>query len=147
MVKVGVGRHIYCVALNQILSAVQWSIYAQIVNIIGIGLVKISVCLCVLRVIDKVGMILSRFLWVVIAFVSASHLAQVSETNSSSPSLRLLKSRRSFSFSYNADLWPPSGISRQKGNAFRLMLHILRAILDLDSMLSPTLCAQASLSS
>jgi len=99
MVKVGVGRHIYCVALNQILSAVQWSIYAQIVNVIGIGLVKISVCLCVLRVIDKVGMILSRFLWVVIAFVSASHLAQVSETNSSSPLLRLLKSPEGHSLS------------------------------------------------
>jgi len=94
MVKVGVGRHINCVALNQIPSTVQWSIYAQIVNIIGIGLVKISVCLCVLRVIDKVGMILSRFLWVVIAFVSASHLAQVSGINNSSSSSRLLKSRR-----------------------------------------------------
>lgn len=52
---------------------------AQIVNILGIGLVKISVCLCVLRVIDKVGKMRSRFLYILIAFVSASHLAQVSE--------------------------------------------------------------------
>ena len=46
-------------------------------EIIGIGLVKISVCLCVLRVIDRVGKMLSRFLWVIIIFVSLSHLAQV----------------------------------------------------------------------
>ena len=46
-------------------------------QIIGIGLVKISVCLCVLRVIDKVGKMLSRFLWIIIIFVSLSHLAQV----------------------------------------------------------------------
>ena len=79
MVNVGVGKHIYCLALNRISAAVEWAIYAQIVNIIGIGLVKISVCLCVLRVIDKVGRMLSRFLWMIIAFVSLSHLAQVSE--------------------------------------------------------------------
>ena len=78
MVNIGVGKHIYCLALYQISAAVEWAIYAQIVNIIGIGLVKISVCLCVLRVIDKVGKMLSRFLWMIIVFVSLSHLAQVS---------------------------------------------------------------------
>ncbi|KAL8826988.1 MAG: hypothetical protein Q9191_003461 [Dirinaria sp. TL-2023a] len=77
MVRAGAGKHIYCLALGRIPVAIQWSIYAQIVNNIGIGLVKISVCLCVLRVIDRVGKWLSRFLWVLIAFVTASHFVQV----------------------------------------------------------------------
>ena len=79
MIMSGVGRHIYCLSRTHISAALQWSIYAQIVNILGIGLVKISVCLCVLRVINKVGKVLSRFLYVMIAFVSASHLAQVGQ--------------------------------------------------------------------
>lgn len=79
MIVSGVGRHIYCLSPMHISAALQWSIYAQIVNILGIGLVKISVCLCVLRVINKVGKVLSRSLYVMIAFVSASHLAQVGQ--------------------------------------------------------------------
>ena len=79
MIVSGVGRHIYCLSLAHISDALQWSIYAQIVNILGIGLVKISVCLCILRVIDKVGKVLSRFLYLMIAFVSVSHFAQVGE--------------------------------------------------------------------
>ena len=135
MVKAGVGRHIYCLALDRISSAVQWSIYAQIVNVIGIGLVKISVCLCVLRVIDKVGRMLSRFLWVIITFVSVSHLAQVSRHSNLPPELHMLKSRRlSFSW-YSADRWPPFGISKFTDSAFHLMSRILRAILDLVSHL------------
>ena len=79
MIVSGVGRHIYCLPLANIPDALQWSIYAQIVNILGIGLVKVSVCLCILRVIDKVGKALSRFLHLMIAFVSVSHFAQVGE--------------------------------------------------------------------
>lgn len=50
---------------------------AQIFNVIGIGLVKISVCLCVLRLIDRVRRRLSQFLWVLLAFVAVSHFVQV----------------------------------------------------------------------
>ena len=77
MIRAGAGKHIYCLAPDRVSVAIQWSIYAQIVNNIGIGLVKISVCLCVLRVIDRAGKLLSRFLWVMIAFITASHFAQV----------------------------------------------------------------------
>ena len=77
MIQAGTGKHIYCLVPDRIQVAIQWSIYAQIVNNIGIGLVKISVCLCVLRVIDRVGKIVSRFLWVLIAFITASHFVQV----------------------------------------------------------------------
>lgn len=54
----------------------KWSIIAQKLNIIGIGLAKISVCLCVLRVLDRTRTGFRIFLWVVVAFVSASHLCQ-----------------------------------------------------------------------
>lgn len=50
---------------------------AQIVNVIGIGLVKVSVILCVLRLIDRAREQLNVFLWILVGFVSASHLAQV----------------------------------------------------------------------
>lgn len=79
MIESGVGQHIHCLSPTDVSASLQWSTYAQIVNIFGIGLVKISVCLCVLRVINKVGNFLSRFLYVMIVFVSASHLAQVSQ--------------------------------------------------------------------
>lgn len=73
----GLGRHVYCLPREQVLQAVKWSVIAQLFNIIGIGLAKISVCLCVLRIIDRTRTGLAVFLWVVIAFVSASHLSQV----------------------------------------------------------------------
>ena len=77
LIFAGVGRHIYCLPKEKIPATVRWSIMAQIVNNIGIGLVKVSVCLCVLRLIDRGRKALNIFLWVLIAFVSASHFAQI----------------------------------------------------------------------
>ena len=42
-----------------------------------LGLVKISLCLCVLRVIDRVERRIANFLWVNIGLVGAIHVAQV----------------------------------------------------------------------
>lgn len=119
MIISGVGRHIYCLPLGSIADALQWSIYAQIVNILGIGLVKVSVCLCILRVIDKVGKALSRFLYLMIAFVSVSHFAQVGETlmmHFGIP-LAVLKYQRYCSSSYSAGLWRRYGIHTYAVNA------------------------------
>ena len=77
LVDEGLGRHVYCIPPEQVPSAVKWSVIAQICNIIGIGLCKISVCLCVLRIIDRARKGLAAFLWIIIAFAAASHLAQV----------------------------------------------------------------------
>lgn len=71
------GRHIFCLPPAQVSEAIKWSIIAQILNIIGIGLAKLSVCLCVLRILNRTRTAVRIFLWVVIAFVSASHLCQV----------------------------------------------------------------------
>ncbi|KAL8695242.1 MAG: hypothetical protein Q9218_000280 [Villophora microphyllina] len=77
LVRVGGGSHIFCLPLGQIYPVLKWSVFAQIFNVIGIGLVKISVCLCVLRLVDRARHRLSQFLWVLIAFVATSHLVQV----------------------------------------------------------------------
>ncbi|KAL8716908.1 MAG: hypothetical protein Q9225_005794 [Loekoesia sp. 1 TL-2023] len=77
LVQTGGGRHIFCLPLGQIYPVLKWSLLAQVCNVLGIGLVKISVCLCVLRLIDRARRRLSQFLWVLIAFVAASHFAQV----------------------------------------------------------------------
>ena len=67
----------YCLPLEQIPLVLKWSVVSQLFNIIGLGLAKISVCLCVLRIIGRTRKHLATFLWVVIAFCAASHFAQV----------------------------------------------------------------------
>lgn len=76
-VLVGLGRHIYCLPFEQIPLVLKWSVISQVFNIIGIGLAKISVCLCVLRIIGRTRKHLATFLWVIIIFCAASHFAQV----------------------------------------------------------------------
>lgn len=75
--QTGGGKHIYCLPPGQIYPVLKWSLLAQVCNVLGIGLVKISVCLCVLRLIDRARRRLSQFLWVLVAFVAASHSVQV----------------------------------------------------------------------
>ena len=77
MIQAGVGQHTYCLPPERIPITLKWSTLAQIMNNIGIGLVKISVCLFVLRVIDRTRKSLARFLWLLIAFITLSHLVQV----------------------------------------------------------------------
>ena len=72
----GLGGHTFCMTLAQAQYTLFWALLAQVENIVGIGLIKISVCLCVLRVINRVSRLLRTFLWILIAFVSASHLNQ-----------------------------------------------------------------------
>lgn len=67
----------YCLPLEQIPLVLKWSVISQIFNIIGIGLAKISVCLCVLRIIGRTRKNLATFLWMVVAFCAASHFTQV----------------------------------------------------------------------
>ncbi|KAL8788441.1 MAG: hypothetical protein Q9213_001664 [Squamulea squamosa] len=76
LVQTGAGKHIYCLPRGQIYPVLKWSLLAQVCNVLGIGLVKISVCLCVLRLIDRARRRLSQFLWVMIIIVAVSHLIQ-----------------------------------------------------------------------
>lgn len=77
LVQAGAGKHIACLPPGQIYPVLKWSQLAQIANVLGIGLVKVSVCLCVLRLIDRARRRLSQFLWVLIAFVAVSHFVQI----------------------------------------------------------------------
>lgn len=77
LVQSGGGQHIFCLPQGSIYPVTKWSLLAQICNVIGIGLVKISVCLCVLRLIDRVRRRLSQFIWVLLAVVAISHFVQV----------------------------------------------------------------------
>ncbi|KAL9634847.1 MAG: hypothetical protein Q9204_002840 [Flavoplaca sp. TL-2023a] len=77
LVHSGGGKHISCLPTGQIYPVLKWSLLAQVSNVLGIGLVKISVCLCVLRLIDRARRRLSQFLYALIAIVAISHLIQV----------------------------------------------------------------------
>ncbi|KAL8802469.1 MAG: hypothetical protein Q9182_003777 [Xanthomendoza sp. 2 TL-2023] len=76
LVDSGGGKHVYCLPPGQIYPILKWTLMAQVCNVLGIGFVKISVCLCILRLIDRARRRLSQFLWVLIVFVALSHLVQ-----------------------------------------------------------------------
>lgn len=76
-IHTGLGKHIECIGAARANATVQWSIATQASHIACLGLVKISLCLCVLRVIDRVERRIASFLWVNIALVGAVHVAQL----------------------------------------------------------------------
>lgn len=76
-VNVGLGRHIYCLPASALPLVFKYSILAQIFNIAGIGLVKISVCLHILRIVDRARRYISIFLQLLILVTFLSHLAQI----------------------------------------------------------------------
>ena len=74
MVMAGMGRHLSCVHPEQITSVLKWSAISEPLNVISIGLVKISVCLCILRVVDRARRRIALFLWFLLVFVTITHL-------------------------------------------------------------------------
>ena len=76
-VHTGLGKHIECLGPARAYATQQWSIAAQAHHIVCLGLVKVSLCLCILRVIDRVERRIATFLWVNIALVGAVHVAQL----------------------------------------------------------------------
>ena len=47
----------------------------EAIHVIGIGLAKISVCLCLIRVVDRARRRISQFLWFLLAFIAFTHMA------------------------------------------------------------------------
>ena len=74
MIASGMGRHLICLPPDQVISMLEWSALSEPVSVIGVGVIKISVCLCLIRVVDKARRKLSRFLWFLIAFIIVTHL-------------------------------------------------------------------------
>lgn len=66
----GMGRHIYCLSIGQILDLVKWALLSQIGILITLGLMKILVCHFVLRVVDKAWKGIAKAIWFLIYFVA-----------------------------------------------------------------------------
>ena len=76
-VHTGLGKHIECLSPARAYATQQWGIAAQASHIVCLGLVKVSLCLCMLRVIDRVERRIATFLWVNIVVVGTVHVAQL----------------------------------------------------------------------
>jgi len=53
----------------------EFSAISKALNVIGIGVVKISVCLTLLRVIERARRRISQFFWTLLVFIAVTHLA------------------------------------------------------------------------
>lgn len=76
MVPWGLGRHIGCISPDELSGIVKWANILQLFTVVGVGFAKISICLFVLRVTERVAIHFTRFLWILIVFVSVVHLAE-----------------------------------------------------------------------
>ena len=69
------GRHVSCLPSQSVNSVLEFTTIFEAVNVIGIGVVKISVCLTLLRVVERGRRRISQFLWILLVFVAVTHLA------------------------------------------------------------------------
>ena len=76
-VHTGFGKHIECLSTARAYSTRQWGIAVKAPRIISLGLVKVSLCLYVLRVIDRVERRIAIFLRVNIVLLGTVHVAQL----------------------------------------------------------------------
>ena len=53
----------------------EFSAISEALNVIGIGVVKITVCLTLLRVVERGRRRISQFLWCLLVFIAVTHLA------------------------------------------------------------------------
>lgn len=68
------GRHLECISTRNVnLLLILSGIYDSL-NLLGIGIVKISVCFCLLRVVEIARKAISRFLWSLLIIVGSTHL-------------------------------------------------------------------------
>ena len=73
----GMGRHMYCLSFGQVLDLAKWALLSQIGISVTLGLLKISFCLFVLRVVDKARKGIAKAIWLLIYFVALTHILQV----------------------------------------------------------------------
>ena len=77
MVTSGMGRHVSCLPPQSVISMLEFSAISEAINVIGIGVVKISVCLTLLRIVERSRRRISQVLWFLLVFVGVTHLALV----------------------------------------------------------------------
>ena len=75
MITSGMGRHVSCLPPQSVISMLEFSAISEALNTLGIGAVKVTVCLTLLRVVERGRRRISRFLWFLLVFVAVTHLA------------------------------------------------------------------------
>ena len=75
MISSGMGKHVSCLPSQSVISMLEFSAISEALNVIGIGVVKISVCLTLLRVVERARRRISHFLWSLFVSVAVTHLA------------------------------------------------------------------------
>lgn len=75
MITSGMGRHVNCLNPESVVAMLEFSAISEALNVIGIGIVKIAVCLTLLRVVDRARRKMALFLWGLLVFVALTHLA------------------------------------------------------------------------
>ena len=77
LIASGMGRHLICLTLQDISDVAKWSLFAQIFIVCTLGLTKVSVCIFVMRIVDKAQRRFTHCLWALIGFITISHLVQI----------------------------------------------------------------------
>lgn len=73
----GMGRRIYCLSFQQVLDITKWSVLSQIFVSTTLDLSKISICLFVLRVVDKARKGIAKSIWLLLFCIALTHMLQV----------------------------------------------------------------------
>lgn len=71
MVLHGFGRHAYYLTMDQVVEARMYNQYSQLQNIVGVWLLKISVCIFLLRIVGIAHTNFRRFLWLLMGVNTA----------------------------------------------------------------------------
>ena len=68
------GRHVRCLPSQSVIAVHEFSAIFQGLNALGTGVVKISVCLALLRVVERARRRITLFLWSLLVLVATTHL-------------------------------------------------------------------------
>ena len=75
-IEAGLGLHLSCMLPSQGRESLKWGLAAQVESVVGMCLIKISVCIRVFQAIDQSSKIPRAFLWALIAFICGTHLSE-----------------------------------------------------------------------
>ena len=68
------GQHQECVEPQDVIAVLEYAALSEPISVIDIGIVKVSVCLCLLRIVDGAKRKTRLFLWSLLILVVLSHL-------------------------------------------------------------------------
>ena len=75
MITSGMGRHFSCLPSQSVTSMLEFSAISEALNVIGIGAVKITVCITLLRVVERGRRRIWQFILCLLIFVAVTHSA------------------------------------------------------------------------